>query len=109
MAHDDYERLLREVEAELGGPPVGRSGAAKPLKAGDAAASVGDRPAAPGHEGVVDRVRGGVPRGVVVGAMWGLVVGGVFSILPVVDGLSGAIAGFVTGFGVSVAGRLRRH
>ena len=57
----------------------------------------------------MDRVRGGVPRGVVVGAVWGLVVGGVFSILPVVDGLSGAIAGFVTGFGVSVAGRLRRR
>jgi hypothetical protein len=108
MAHDDYERLLREVEAELGGAPAGGR-SAKPLKPGAAAAPPAAPSSAPGREGVVDRVRAGVPRGVAVGAVWGLVVGGAFSILPVVDGLSGAIAGFVTGFGVSVAGRLRRR
>jgi hypothetical protein len=107
MADDDIERLLREVEAELGrSEPDGRAAGAKPVTSG--AAPAGPRPGS-SQEGVVDRVRAGVPRGVVVGAVWGLGVGTVFTILPVVDNLSGAIAAFVTGFGVSVAGRLRRR
>jgi hypothetical protein len=108
MADDEIERLLREVEAELGRSPVdGRPGGAKPLP-GSAAPS-GASASRSSQDGVVDRVRAGVPRGVVVGAVWGLGVGTVFTILPVVDNLSGAIAAFVTGFGVSVAGRLRRR
>jgi len=100
MADDDIERLLRQVEAELGREP-GRPTPA-PVTGGGAA----PRPA---PQGLVERVRAGVPRGVVVGALWGLVVGGVFSVLPVVDGVSGALAAFATGFGVSVAGRVRRR
>jgi hypothetical protein len=103
MADDDIERLLREVEAELGREPAKQSPMPSvPVSSGKAA----PRPA---PQGVVERMRAGVPRGVVVGALWGLVVGGVFSVVPVVDGLSGALAAFATGFGVSVAGRVRRR
>jgi len=108
MADDEIERLLREVEAELGRSPVdGKPGSAKPLPSGtDPSGAPTSRPS---QDGAMERVRAGVPRGVVVGAVWGLGVGMVFTILPVVDGLSGAVAAFVTGFGVSVAGRLRRR
>jgi hypothetical protein len=102
MADDDIERLLREVEAELGRSPSGSGGSREPVPAAA-------KPSEPGHPGTMDRLRAGVPRGIAVGAVWGFVVGGVFSILPVVDGLSGALAAFATGFGVSVAGRLRRR
>ncbi len=105
MADDDIDRLLREVEAALG-PQSG--GTARPVE--PARTPAPERPGpGEGPPGVTGRVRAGVPRAVVVGAGCGLVMGGVFSVLPVVDGLSGALAGFATGFVVSLAGRLRRR
>ncbi len=111
MADDEIARLLREVEAELArdnpGSAAARSAptpAAQPTKPSKPAAAMGQPRA-----GMGDRLRAATPRGVVVGAVWGLAVGTAFSIVPVVDGMSGALAAFVTGFGVSVAGRVRRR
>ncbi len=99
MADDDIDRLLREVDAALG--PV-RGGTARPVEP--------SRGAPPdGASGAAGRLRAGVPRAVAVGAGCGVVAGGVFSVLPVVDGLSGALAGFGAGFAVSLSGRLRRR
>jgi len=118
MADDEIARLLREVEAELArdAPGTAASSSAKELKPAKQAKQ--DKPAkepkspqpAPAPRATMaERARAAVPRGVVVGAVWGLAVGTAFSIVPVVDGLSGALAAFVTGFGVSVAGRVRRR
>ena len=99
MANDDYDRLLREVEAALG--PSGGS-KARPVEPAPAAAPGG-------ATGLTGRLRGGVPRAVAVGAGCGVVAGGLFAVLPFVDGLSGALAGFGAGFVVSLSGRLRRR
>ncbi len=99
MADDDIDRLLREVEAALG-PDEGVR--ARPVEP--------SRGATPDNvPGAAGRLRAGLPRAVAVGAGCGVVAGGVFSVLPFVDGLSGALAAFGAGFVVSLSGRLRRH
>ena len=115
MADDEIARLLREVEAELArdAPGTAASSSAKELKPAKQAKPAKEpkspQPAPAPRATMAERARAAVPRGVVVGAVWGLAVGTAFSIVPVVDGLSGALAAFVTGFGVSVAGRVRRR
>jgi hypothetical protein len=99
MADDDIDKLLREVEAALGPTSGSKPRAVEPARAADPEPTTG----------VTDRLRAGVPRATVVGAGCAVVVGGLFSILPFVDGLSGALAAFGTGFVVSVSGRLRRR
>ena len=101
MADDDFEKLLRDVEASLGSS--GQAASSEPR------AVEPSRPPAAAGGGVVDRMRAGVPRAVGIGAGCGVVLGGAFSVLPFVDGISGALAGFAAGFVVSLGGRLRRR
>jgi len=110
MADDEIARLLREVEAELARDNPGSAAPrSSPTRATPPIKPTKPTDAPQPRAGMGDRLRAATPRGVVVGAIWGLAVGTAFSIVPVVDGLSGALAAFVTGFGVSVAGRVRRR
>jgi hypothetical protein len=90
---DDIEKLLREVDASLS---PGKA-SAQPVPA-----------AQPGAQPALSARRSALRRATMVGGVWGVGMGGVFLVLPFVHSLSGAVAGFVTGFSVSLAGHWRR-
>jgi hypothetical protein len=94
-ADDDIEKLLREVEASLGGKPSG--GAVQPV-----------RPAAVAKQPSGGRLAEAVPRATAIGAAWGVGVGGLFLVLPFLHSISGAAGAFVAAFSVSFLGRLRK-
>jgi hypothetical protein len=102
---DDIEKLLREVDGTLGRSQPGASGGrpGQPGPGSPAGAVV------PGqHGGVVARLRAGVPRAVTAGAACGVVVAGVFSVVPFFHAISGGLGAFAAAAAVSLGGRLRR-
>jgi hypothetical protein len=101
---DDIEKLLREVEGALGGPTSApRPGAVEPVPNRAPAAGA----AAGAAAGSAARSEALAPA-VLIGAGWGLGVGGVFLVLPFLSSFSGAVGAFVAAFSVSFLGRLRR-
>jgi hypothetical protein len=106
---DDIDKLLREVESTLGGPPTGPAAGRPALPApGDghrSAALPAGRP-----DGVVARVRAGVPRALAAGTGCAVVVGGAFTVVPwVLHPISGALGAFAAAVAVSLGGRVRRR
>ncbi len=93
-ADDDIEKLLREVEGALG---TGSAGAVQPAQSAPST-----------QKATTSGFSEALPRATAVGVVWGVGVGGVFFVLPFVHSISGAIGAFVTGFSVSLVGRLRR-
>lgn len=101
---DDIEKLLRDVEATLGGKNA--SPAKRDERRPGTAASGG--PSGASASSMTDRLEQAALPAVAIGTLCAAPVWVAFSILPFVDGISGGIGAFAAGFSVSFVGRLRR-
>jgi hypothetical protein len=106
-SEDDYEALLREVEGALGSKPVPAPASQPAARAKPAKAVVPSDDG--GDDGVLSRLEAGLPVALLTGAGCGVVVWGVFAVLPFVGSFSGGAGAFIAGTVVSLAGRLRRR